>query len=566
MTILEAMDDPNLFGQVFKKGTWTAWRAFLAALFALPMNSEALELYRKHTGRMDPPAEQCGEAYCIGGRRSGKSFLGAFVATVQATFRDYSPYLAPGETGVFMVLAADRKQASVIFRYILGFFDSIALLGRMVESRLKESIVLNNRITIAVHTSNYKSTRGYTVVGCIADELAFWPSDDSASPDSETLNAIRPAMATIPNALLLGLSSPYARRGVLWEAHRDYFGKPGAPVLVWKAATRDMNPGVSRLLIAAAYVKDPASARAEYGAEFRDDTAGFVTEEIVNALIIPGRFELPPVEGVTYSAFCDPSGGQSDSMTLAIVHRDKDRAVLDLIREVRAPFSPESVVTEFCGDLKRYQVSVIKGDRYAGEWPAEQFQKRNIVYKPSELSRSELYLELLPALMSGQCELLDNERLRSQLVGLERRTARGGRDSVDHSPGAHDDIANAVAGALVGVLGGLQTLGLVEWMKLIAAKVLSPDGTPIPVAEPEPAKTITAIKPNLAPPVEACPACGAVCVVRSYSGWRCNQCGNQFGGSQTITRAAFVNGLPGLTVSHNGETHTRVWPGGQRGN
>ena len=32
---------------------------------------------------------------------------------------------------------------------------------------------------------------------------------------------------------------------------------------------------------------------------------------------------------------------------------------------------------------------------------------------------------------------------------LERRTARGGRDSIDHGPGAHDDIANAVAGALV---------------------------------------------------------------------------------------------------------------------
>jgi hypothetical protein len=29
---------------------------------------------------------------------------------------------------------------------------------------------------------------------------------------------------------------------------------------------------------------------------------------------------------------------------------------------------------------------------------------------------------------------------------LERRTARGGRDSIDHPPGAHDDLANAVAG------------------------------------------------------------------------------------------------------------------------
>ena len=42
--------------------------------------------------------------------------------------------------------------------------------------------------------------------------------------------------------------------------------------------------------------------------------------------------------------------------------------------------------------------------------------------------------------------MLDDARLLTQLVGLERRTARGGRDSIDHAPGGHDDLANAVAG------------------------------------------------------------------------------------------------------------------------
>ncbi|WP_148360629.1 hypothetical protein [Acidisphaera rubrifaciens] len=49
--------------------------------------------------------------------------------------------------------------------------------------------------------------------------------------------------------------------------------------------------------------------------------------------------------------------------------------------------------------------------------------------------------------------LLDVPRLTAQLCALERRTARGGRDSIDHAPGAHDDLANAAAGALVQVLG-----------------------------------------------------------------------------------------------------------------
>jgi hypothetical protein len=46
--------------------------------------------------------------------------------------------------------------------------------------------------------------------------------------------------------------------------------------------------------------------------------------------------------------------------------------------------------------------------------------------------------------------LLDNERLTNQLCNLERRTARGGKDSIDHPPNQHDDIANVVAGVAVG--------------------------------------------------------------------------------------------------------------------
>ena len=33
-------------------------------------------------------------------------------------------------------------------------------------------------------------------------------------------------------------------------------------------------------------------------------------------------------------------------------------------------------------------------------------------------------------------------------VGLERRVARSGKDSIDHGPGGHDDVANSVAGVL----------------------------------------------------------------------------------------------------------------------
>jgi len=99
-------------------------------------------------------------------------------------------------------------------------------------------------------------------------------------------------------------------------------------------------------------------------------------------------------------------------------------------------------------------VTKIVGDRYAGEFPRELFRKHGIAYVPSEKPKSELYLETLPALKAHRIELLDLPRLIQQFLGLERRTSRAGRDSVDHAPRSHDDLVNAVAGVCVAVGDG----------------------------------------------------------------------------------------------------------------
>jgi hypothetical protein len=211
-----------------------------------------------------------------------------------------------------------------------------------------------------------------------------------------------------------------------------------------------MNPTVPQAVIDEAMEADPASASAEYGAEFRCDVETYIAREVVDAATVPGRFELPPATGVHYIAFVDPSGGSSESMTLAIAHRDRDgRGILDAVRERWPPFSPEAVVGEFAELLKSYNVRKLVGDRYAGEWPRERFRVHGINYEVARQPKSDLYRDILPALNSGKGELLDYPRLIAQLCSLERRTARSGRDSIDHAPGGKDDVANAVAGALL---------------------------------------------------------------------------------------------------------------------
>ena len=99
-------------------------------------------------------------------------------------------------------------------------------------------------------------------------------------------------MATVPGAMLLCLSSPYARRGALYEAYRRHYGVDG-DVLVIKAPTKALNPTVPQKVIDNAYAEDEASARAEYGAEFRSDVESFISREAVEAAVVPGRHELP---------------------------------------------------------------------------------------------------------------------------------------------------------------------------------------------------------------------------------------------------------------------------------
>jgi hypothetical protein len=268
----------------------------------------------------------------------------------------------------------------------------------------------------------------------------------------ETYNAVKPGLATLPGALLVGISSPYRKSGLLFSKFKKHFGQDDDDVLVIKAPSLVLNPTIDQSIIDKAYEDDPQVARAEWGAEFRDDISGFVDADVVAACVSPGTRELAPVRGIRYFGFCDPSGGSSDSMTLAICHREGDRVVVDAIRERRPPFSPDDVVIEQAATLRSYGVGTVQGDRYAGEWPRERFAAHGIRYEPCATVKSDLYRDLLPALNARRVELLDYPRLVNQLIGLERRTARGGRDSIDHAPGAHDDLANVIAGAVVAAL------------------------------------------------------------------------------------------------------------------
>jgi len=243
ISMRDALADPNLLGTAVEGPSWLAWRAMLIAAMGEPLTPDELVIFKRFTGRHEAPSQPVDEFWGCVGRRGGKSRAMAVLATYLAGLCDYRDKLSPGERGVVLLLAPDMKQAKVLLDYAEGALQSTPIMKQLIADRTAETLTLTTGVTLAVRSASFRRIRGVTCVAVLADECAFWLSDESANPDVEILNAARPALATTQGPLI-AISSPYARRGALWDTYRlHYYGPSGDPkILVAQGATRDFNP------------------------------------------------------------------------------------------------------------------------------------------------------------------------------------------------------------------------------------------------------------------------------------------------------------------------------------
>jgi hypothetical protein len=447
LTIINALD--SLFEPWFRGPSWNGWRAILKAAYALPMTSDELDFFHSVADR-DPPERPVRELWCIVGRGGGKDSIASVIAAHTAALFSEGARLRPGERGLVMCLATDRDQSKIVLNYTRSYFTDIPMLASMVSRETAIGFELNNGIDVAVTTNSFRSVRGRSILCAILDETAFWLDENSANPDEEVLTAIKPALARLPGSIVIGISTPYRKKGLLWKKFRQHFGKDG-DVLVVRGGTRQFNPTIDQSFVDEALEEDPAKAKAEWLAEFRDDIGGWADFALIEQAVDVGVTVRPPLANrkFKYWSFVDMSGGVRDSATCAICHDENGIVVLDCLVEIRAPFNPTSAVAQIAAVLKSYGLSETVGDRYAAQWVVDAFAKCGITYRHSERDRSSIYLDALPLFTSGKVRLLDHRKLVSQFSSLERRTSSVGKDRVDHGPGGHDDLCNAVAGAMV---------------------------------------------------------------------------------------------------------------------
>jgi hypothetical protein len=301
----QAIGDKNLLGAALGPlKPWQTWRTLLKSAFGLALNREEARAFASVAGERTPPTRRVRELWAVVGRRGGKSRMAAALAVYAACFAEHR--LARGEVGYVLVLAASRDQAKVVFEYIRGFLEDSPVLRQEIDSVTATEIRLKSGVIIAVHANSFRSVRGRTLLACIFDEVSMWRDESSATPDLEVYRAVLPALMTT-NGMLIGISTPYRKVGLLYQKHCDHFGQSSDDVLVVQGPSTAFNPTLSQSAIDAAISDDPEGARSEWEGTFRSDLASFLGDAPVeNAVDRDRPLELPPRPSLRYTAFVDP--------------------------------------------------------------------------------------------------------------------------------------------------------------------------------------------------------------------------------------------------------------------
>jgi hypothetical protein len=325
-------------------------------------------------------------------------------------------------------------------------------------------------IAAEVRPASAKKLRGPTFIGLICDELAHWALEEYLQdPDVAILAAARPGMLTMRAAgwgMVVMTSSPFVRRGELWNMYDQHYGKDETDYLVALGSTRAFNPLVPQSEIDRELAKDYETNKAEYLSLWRDDLEGYVRREAVESCISYGVYERPWSPGNVYFAFMDPATGSgSDSWTLCIGHVKGGTGnviVIDLLREWRPGFKVHEVVDEICRVCGLYYISKVVSDN-TGKWVESHFTHgHGLLIDTDAKPKHDLYLNLLAYVNSARIELLDHPRSILQLLSLQRSKTK-----IDHPPRGNDDLINAIGGVAdiaIGKWGNY--LGGVEGYKL----------------------------------------------------------------------------------------------------
>lgn len=200
-------------------------------------------------------------------RQSGKSTVSAVLAVHAALYERRSTVL---------LLSRALRQAQELFKVCLTIYQA---LGRPVPAEAENALSLTLENGSRIVSLPGKS--GATVRGFAAVRLLI--IDEASQVEDELISALRPMMA-VSGGRLIGLSTPYGKRGWWWDAWAN-----GGPVWKRVQVTADECPRVGQHYPGGreAYLAEERRAqgerafRQEFYCEFNDTMDQVFGEEIV---------------------------------------------------------------------------------------------------------------------------------------------------------------------------------------------------------------------------------------------------------------------------------------------
>lgn len=410
------------------------------------------------------------EGWFICGRRAGKSdALASTIVAYEAALGGHEQHVRKGQQAYCFQIAQDLRMARYSLNFIRATLESSPILKKLIKQVTADRIDLHNNLTIAVVPPTLKAVRGFANPVTVMDEVGVWYQDsDAANPDYEIWRAVTPAQAQFPNRILVGISSPWNKSGLLFqyaeagtegrdapESERDRF----KDCLVWHASSAMMRSDtgwrgkdrIPREWFISEQARDPRAFERECLAIFQDSISGFLSTQLLKQCIDSGVEERPPVARNYYVASIDPAF-RRDAFALVIAHaNEQGEVVIDLIRrwtpQNGQPVNPTEVLRELAPILKAYGVQVVTSDQYHADTLSQLALQHGFAIESipfTGVSKGSMYANLQMLVNQKRIHLLDHAEAYKELRSLERTLTKTGVIQISAPPGQHDDIASAI--------------------------------------------------------------------------------------------------------------------------
>lgn len=437
------------------------------------------DLARKLFGPIDAvPAEARNVVAAVCGARAGKSYVLVALRLLWGMLvRDVSK-VPPGPRAAALIIAPRDALRLEVFRYALGAVRSKSELAAMLREPTSDTFALQRpdgytvEFKTGVATAGGTAARGQWWTDFALDECAFFRDSSFKVNDAELFRA--GSARVLPGGQTIVASTPWAEGGLLYELHRDNFGKP-ATALVAHAPTLVLHDSpMTRAIIERERQRDPDNARREFDAEFmQGGTTVFFEGTTLDAAVTDEVFTLQPGDQVAAGG---DFGFRSDSSALVMVAlRGTTVHVFDGAEERPngAPLKPSQTVQAFAAKMLG-RCSYLMADGHYREAIAEHLDAHGLEYAPAPTQPAETYVRARMLLREGRVRihgLAFRGRLLQQMREVQGKPTSGGGMSIVHprwATGGHGDLCAALVLALWQVTGDAveaqaPTPGTKEW-------------------------------------------------------------------------------------------------------